>query len=73
MSPKWNTTVMMLAKLGLVAFCATVLGSVSFPVIGKISGAIWALLLGIIFTTIGFLDENSLNKSNFLPVSLCLH
>ncbi len=64
MSPKWNTTVMMLAKLGLVAFCATVLGSISFPVIGKISGAIWALLLGIIFTTIGFLDENSLNKSN---------
>lgn len=61
---KWNTTVMMLGKLGLVAFMATILGSVSFPVIGKISGAIWALLLGIIFTFIGFLDENVLNKSN---------
>lgn len=61
---KWNTTVMMLGKLGLVAFIATILGGVSFPVIGKISGAIWALLLGIIFTTIGFLDEDVLNKSN---------
>jgi len=30
----------------------------------KISGAIWALLLGIIFTTIGFLDESALNKSS---------
>ncbi len=61
---KWNTTVMMLGKLGLVAFMATILGGITFPVIGKISGAIWALLLGIIFTFIGFLDENVLNKSN---------
>ena len=35
------------------------------PVINmKISGAVWALVLGIIFTSIGFLDENSLNKAN---------
>lgn len=40
------------------------LGTVSFPGIGRISGVVWALLLGILFTSIGFLDKSSLNKAN---------
>lgn len=65
MPAKWNSVVMMLGKLGLVAWFATLLGGVVIPVINmKISGAVWALLLGILFTSIGFLDENVLNKSN---------
>ena len=61
---KWNSVVMMLGKLGVVAWFATMLGTLEFPFVGKISGAVWALLLGIIFTSIGFLDENALNKCN---------
>ena len=61
---KWNSTVMILGKLGIVAIIAIQLSTISFPGIGKISGAVWTLVLGIIFTAIGFLDENSLNKSN---------
>ncbi len=62
---KWNGPVVILLKLGIVAWFATQLGSWVIPVINmKISGAVWALVLGIIFTSIGFLDENSLNKAN---------
>ena len=61
---KFDSAVVTLIKLGIVAWFATLLGGVSFPVIGKISGAIWALVLGVIFTTLGFLDRNSLNKAN---------
>ena len=61
---KFDSAVVTLIKLGIVAWFATLLGGVSFPFIGKISGAIWALVLGVLFTTIGFLDRNSLNKAN---------
>ena len=61
---KFDSAVVTLIKLGIVGWFATLLGSVSFPFIGKISGAIWALVLGVIFTTLGFLDRNSLNKAN---------
>ena len=61
---KWNGPVMIFLKLGIVAWLSTQLGSIAFPVIGKISGAVWALVLGVIFTTLGFLDTNSLNKAN---------
>lgn len=61
---KWNGPVMIFLKLGIVAWLATQLGSIVFPGIGKISGAVWALVLGVIFTTLGFLDTNSLNKAN---------
>ncbi len=61
---KWNSTAIMLGKLGLVAWLATMLGSIEFPVIGTISGAVWALVLGVMFTTLGFLEENTLNKAN---------
>ena len=50
----WNGPVVILLKLGIV-----------FPVINmKISGAVYALVLGVIFTSIGFLDENAINKAN---------
>ena len=62
---KWNGPVVILLKLGIVAWFATQLGSWVIPVINmKISGAVWALVLGIIFTSIGFLDENAMNKAN---------
>ncbi len=61
---KWNSAVMILFKLGIVAWLATMLGTIAFPGVGKISGAVWALVLGVIGTTIGFLDVNSLNKAN---------
>ena len=61
---KWNGPVMIFLKLGIVVWLATQLGSIAFPGIGKISGAVWALVLGVLGTTIGFLDVNSLNKAN---------
>lgn len=56
---EWNTPVVMLGKLGLVGWLATQLGNVT-----GISGAIWALVLGVFFTTIGFLETNLLNRAN---------
>ena len=64
MPAKWNGPVMIFLKLGVVAFLATQLGTIAFPGIGKISGAVWALVLGVIFTRIGLLDTNALNKAN---------
>ena len=61
---RFDSAVVVLIKLAFVGWVATQLGSIVFPGVGKISGAIWALVLGIIFTTIGFLDANSLNKAN---------
>ncbi|MBQ8389640.1 MAG: hypothetical protein IJX52_01505 [Oscillibacter sp.] len=61
---KYNTTVVILGKLALVAWMGTQLAKIKFPGIGGISGAVWALVFGIIFTTIGFLEPNSLNKAN---------
>ena len=62
---KYNSTVVMLGKLGLVAWMGTQLGKVVIPGINMtISGAVWALVLGILFTTLGFLEENTLNKAN---------
>jgi hypothetical protein len=61
---KFDSAVLTLGKLGIVAWLAVLMGSVNFPGIGKISGAIWALVFGVIFTTLGFLDRNSLNKAN---------
>ena len=52
-------TILMLGKLGLVGWLATQLGNIT-----GISGAIWALVLGVFFTTIGFLETNLLNRAN---------
>ena len=58
---KWNSVVVMLGKLGFVAWLATQLGRVVIPGLNMtISGAVYALVLGIIFTSIGFLAENAL-------------
>ena len=61
---KWNSQVVMLGKLGLVCWLATMMAKIPVPVIGNISGLVWGLILGIIFTSIGFLDENILTKAN---------
>ena len=55
---------MIFLKMGILAWIATQIGSIQFPYIGAISGAVWALLVGIFATAIGLLDENALNKSN---------
>ena len=56
---KWNSPILMLGKLGLVGWLATQLGNIT-----GISAAIWALVLGVFFTTIGFLETNLLNRAN---------
>ena len=61
---KWNSQVVMLGKLGLICWFATLMAKIPVPVIGNISGLVWGLILGIIFTSIGFLDENILTKAN---------
>lgn len=61
---KFDSAVVTLLKLGIVAWLAFMMGTVKFPGIGSISGAIWALIFGVFFTTIGFLDRNSLNRAN---------
>lgn len=57
--PKWNSAVVMLGKLGFVAWIASQLGAHT-----PVSGVIWALVLGIAATTIGFLESNLLNRAN---------
>lgn len=56
---KFNSPIVMLGKLALVAWFATLLGSFT-----GVSGAIWALVLGVFFTTIGFLETSLLNRAN---------
>ena len=70
MPAKWNSTVVILCKLGIAAWIATQLARISFPGIGSISGAVWALIVGVILTSIGFLDEDSLNKSNSYGITM---
>lgn len=55
----WNTPIVMLMKLGFVAWLASLLGTYT-----SVSGAIWCLVLGVFFTAIGFLDTNLLNRAN---------
>ena len=61
---KWNSQVVMLGKLGLICWLAMLMAKIPVPVIGNISGLVWGLILGIVFTSIGFLDENILTKAN---------
>lgn len=58
MPEKYSTTAFILAKLAFSAFLASKLGAVT-----GLNQAVWALILGIIFTEIGFLDRDSLNKA----------
>jgi len=56
---KFNSPIVMLGKLALVGWFATQLGTFT-----GLSGAIWALVLGVFFTTIGFLETSLLNRAN---------
>ena len=56
---KWNGPIMIFLRMGIVAWLAVRVGAIT-----GFSGAVWALILGVIGTTIGFLDVNSLNKAN---------
>ena len=58
MPQKFNTPVFMLTKLGLVAWFAIILGQLT-----PVNGAIWALVLGVLFTYIGFLEQNTLSRA----------
>ena len=62
--PKYNSQVVMLGKLGIVCWLAFMMAKIPVPGIGSISGLVWGLVLGILFTSIGFLDENILTKAN---------
>ena len=56
---KWNSPVIMLGKLALVGWFANLMGGWT-----GVSGAVWALVFGVIFCTIGFLETNLLNRAN---------
>lgn len=62
---RWNSPILILTKLGIVAWAAMLMGSWT-----GISGAIWALVLGVIFNTLGFLDTNALNKANSYQITV---
>jgi len=62
---KWNSAVVMLLKLGIVAWIATQIGNLT-----GISGAIWALVCGVIATTVGFLETNLLNRANSYQIMM---
>lgn len=59
MPQKYMTTAFILLKLMITAYVANKLGALT-----GINQAVWALILGIVFTEIGFLDKDSLNKAN---------
>ena len=61
-----NTPVMIMTKMGLVAWLAIIMGKVT-----PVNGAIWALVLSVAFTYIGFLDQNALTGRLFLDHHLC--
>lgn len=59
MPEKYSTNAFILGKLMFTAFIANRLS-----VLTGLNQAVWALILGIVFTEIGFLDKDSLNKAN---------
>lgn len=62
---KWNSPVVMMMKLGLVAWAASQFGALT-----GISGAIWALIFGVVCTKIGFLETNLLSRANSLQIMM---
>lgn len=54
----WNTPFFVLLKLALVGWLALVIG-----ILTGVSGAIWALVLGVIFCRFGFLEPDVLSKT----------
>lgn len=67
---KYDSAIVILLKLGFTAYLATVPGGVSFGPTGKISGAIWCLILGVLFTAVGFLETGALTKANSFGIAM---
>ena len=61
---KYNNYVVTFIVMGFGSWVATRLGTIVFPGIGKISGGVWALLIGILLTTVGLLPSDALHKAN---------
>lgn len=59
MPQKYMSTAFIIMKLMVSAYIASKLGAIT-----GLNQAVWALILGIVFTEIGFLDKDSLNKAN---------
>lgn len=57
---KYTTTALILAKLMFVAFISSKLSQLTG---GKVNQAVITLILGVVFTELGFLDRNSLLKA----------
>lgn len=70
-TPKaWNTPYFVLLKVSLVAWLAFVLG-----VLTPVNGAIWALVCGVVFCRLGFLEPNVLSRTgskDFLFLALIM-
>ncbi len=60
MPEKFSSTAFILAKLMLIAWFSSLLSSLTG---GRVNGAVITLILGVIFTELGFLDRNSLQKA----------
>lgn len=56
---KFDSDAVVFLKMGIAAWIASQIGNLT-----GISGAVWALVIGIILTTIGFLDKDSLHRCN---------
>ncbi len=56
---KYDSFVVNFLKMGIAAWIASQIGALT-----GISGAVWALIVGIIFTTVGILDKDILHRCN---------
>ena len=56
---RFNSPIVILTKLGIVAWLASLMGMWT-----GLSGAVWALVFGVIFNYLGFLDSDALHKAN---------
>ncbi len=62
---KYNSSIVILTKLAVVAWLATIVGKYS-----GVSGAVWALVLGVVFCRFGFLDRDALHKANSFNIMM---
>jgi hypothetical protein len=60
--PKYQTTYVLLMKLGLTAWAAVVFGGLIAPVV-NISAFVWCLVFGVIAQELGFVEQRPLNLS----------
>lgn len=59
---KYNTPHLILGKLAIVGFIATLISGLTG---GSVPATVVALLLGVLFTELGFLDREALGKAGF--------